>query len=357
MQQQVEGDRAEAEPDRPVRREERDHRVLQADARVTVERSSSATWTTTKPIASSVRFRCRPAVTKRGQRAERQRTVVSTPRATDAVRSSSAPDAEPARQEPERLAAGGREDHATRASSGQPPTRTTDPSWRTARRGQAPARRASAGAASPSTTAAVAAMLASAQDAAATLTWRHGVSAGRPERGSRMWWASPLVGPPAADGRARRGEAAARDRDHGARAGERGGVIVGDAHRPAAGGGGPATATSPPRQTRAPEPVADAIRCGGPVGGPRLRRRAEVELDARRDEQRPLLVVELDVPPGPAPRAAIGADAPRLTLAHEREGPVVARRPELRAERRIDEPVRAARRIERDAHAPARAAR
>ena len=35
-----------------------------------------------------------------------------------------------------------------------------------------------------------------------------------------------------------------------------------------------------------------------------------------------------------------GRDAPPVTLANEREGPVVAGRPELRAERRVDEPVR-----------------
>ena len=78
------------------------------------------------------------------------------------------------------------------------------------------------------------AVLASTQELAATVAVRHGPVAGRPVRGSTMWWYSPravcqrrtvvleVASPPAAerDGRPRLVEGAA--------------VVVGDTHGPAA---------------------------------------------------------------------------------------------------------------------------
>src|ERR1019366_9206578 len=72
------------------------------------------------------------------------------------------------------------------SASGQPPTLRTCPSWATSLAG-IPATASHSSARSPATIAAVAAALASAQVAAATLTVCQGPSAGSPVRGSTMW--------------------------------------------------------------------------------------------------------------------------------------------------------------------------
>src|SRR5581483_4833723 len=89
-------------------------------------------------------------------------------------------DARAARQVPERLG----------AHRGHPLTVATLPS-RAASRAGSPDRSSHAGASAPMTTAAVLAALAATQVGPATLTVFHGVTAGRPVRGSTMWWSSP----------------------------------------------------------------------------------------------------------------------------------------------------------------------
>jgi len=70
-------------------------------------------------------------------------------------------------------------------TAGQPPRRRTSPLWPTSRAGR-PSLVSQDTARQPATIAAVAAAFASAQVAAATLTVRHGPSAGRPVHGSTM---------------------------------------------------------------------------------------------------------------------------------------------------------------------------
>ncbi len=79
---------------------------------------------------------------------------------------------------------GGRAGSRRRAAS--PPRWRTRPSWATSRAGS-PSRSSQAHAWAPRTSAAVVAMFASAQLAAATLTVRHVERAGEPVRGSMMW--------------------------------------------------------------------------------------------------------------------------------------------------------------------------
>ena len=117
------------------------------------------------------------------------------------------------------------------------------------RAGRAP--RARPGASSPSTIAAVLAVLASTQVAAATLTVRQRERAGRPVRGSMMWW---RAGAPAPHRRARRRQAARARSASGlpgrvrrARDGRRR-----RARSSPPAGAGPATAMSPPRLTSTP---------------------------------------------------------------------------------------------------------
>ena len=192
-------------------------------------------------------------------------------------------------QEEERDDAGGAGQVPERGhgvSSGQPLTVTTAPSAAASLAGS-PRSASQAGAASPSTTDAVLAALASTHEPAATVTVRQGVSAGRAVRGSTMWWSSPpevvqrrtcvpeLASPPADDRNGRTGPV------------ERRGVVVGDPHRPAAVGG----------RTRDGDVAAEGDEHAGAdrpcdrrrraVGGERLRSRAEIELDAVRDANRP----------------------------------------------------------------------
>ena len=98
-----------------------------------------------------------------------------------------------------------------------------------------PRRSATATARSPRTIAAVAAMLASRQLAAATLTVRQGPSAGRPDAGSTTWC---RLSPPVVQRRTVVLEVARPPRGQGDRLpgrAELGPVIVGHPHRPAAG--------------------------------------------------------------------------------------------------------------------------
>src|SRR5205814_964345 len=96
------------------------------------------------------------------------------------------------RRVPQRLpvAGGGKQRHA--GSAGQPATRLTAPSYRISRAGRrSSSNHASAG--SPSTIAAVLAVFASTQDAAATVALRQKLAAGRPVRGSTTWCSSPSL--------------------------------------------------------------------------------------------------------------------------------------------------------------------
>ena len=102
-------------------------------------------------------------------------------------------------------------------------------------------------------------------------------------------------------GRPRRSRRRAR-RCRGARRGRR------RCGRPAAGGGGPATATSPPRETSTPGPFVRR-RSRGQRRRPGLGGRAEVELDPARDRAAcSRLEVELDVVPA-ARRGGRGRNA------------------------------------------------
>src|SRR5205085_2174409 len=91
------------------------------------------------------------------------------------------------REVPHRGRAAGREDcaHAASAADGQPPTTVAAPPGATSRAGR-PRSASQAGAAVPRTMAAVLAVFASTQEAAATLAARHTSRAGRPVAGSTM---------------------------------------------------------------------------------------------------------------------------------------------------------------------------
>ena len=130
----------------------------------------------------------------------------------------------------------GRRDPRPRMSSsaGHPPTVTTSPVRRTSRAGSPSLRPARLGADAPSRMAAVDAVLAPAQVAAATVTVRQTTAAGRPVRGSIRWCSSSpprcqrrrtmldVANPPAVDDDG-------RSRSVGGRV-----VLVGQPHDPAA---------------------------------------------------------------------------------------------------------------------------
>ncbi len=102
--------------------------------------------------------------------------------------------------------------------------------------------------------------------------------------------------PPGPDRGGRAGQAALRDRHHLVDAARPGSTTRGrcrSAHPPA--GGGPATATSPPRLTRVPVPSRRGDAGGGPVGRQRLGGRAEVETDTARDADGAMARIELHV--------------------------------------------------------------
>ena len=189
-EQQVERDRAEPEPDRPVRRDERDDRVLERRSARSRRRPSSRRGRRRSATASSVRLRWRPATTKRGQRVAAPAHGREHAEGDRGGQEQQRDDARAARQVPERSS------RSRRPRAIMPPRprlgpagdgRRPAPSCRTTPRRQPPRRRASRAAASPRTIAAVLATFASTHVAAATVTVRQGVTAGRPVRGSTMW--------------------------------------------------------------------------------------------------------------------------------------------------------------------------
>ena len=253
-------------------------------------------------------------------------------------------DAAPAHQVPDR--SGGQDAVHAAASSGQPHVYAAVPSRRTSRAGR-PASSSQATAFSPRTIAAVLAELASTQVPAATLTVRQTSAAGAPLRGSTMWCSSASPGAPAAHRGARGGEAAAGERDRLALGRGFAAVVVGDADRPAARGGGPGE-----RDVAAE--VDERARSGRLVH-PRAhsdRRRAPSRWRPGRS-RRPRGC-------GPCPRAvepdalpAGGRDdahARRLPAARDddREVGIPAEGAEGAADGRIDVAVRAGRGVERD---------
>ena len=180
-EQQVEGERAEAEPERPVgrRRTGRRRRASRSarSGRATVVTTCTATHTS----ASSDTLRCRASMTKRGQRPRRQRSDVDDAE-HDARRQEHERDRRPAPRVRYQSGLG----PAATMLIGRPP-----PASRRRRRRRRPRRRggrqpeaaSQAGAPRPRTIAAVLAMLASTHEPAATLTVRQARRAGSPVRG------------------------------------------------------------------------------------------------------------------------------------------------------------------------------
>ena len=87
-EQQVERDRAEADPERAVGGAERDDGVDEAQPDVP-SRIADTTWSAMKTTASSVRLRCRPWMTNRGVRPTVQPRLLAMPSSITAVRSRS----------------------------------------------------------------------------------------------------------------------------------------------------------------------------------------------------------------------------------------------------------------------------
>ena len=151
------------------------------------------------------------------------------------------------------------------AAAGQPATVTTDPSSPTnspTRRAGSRSRRSHPGAALPRTIDAVLAVFASTQVAAVTDTVRQGEAAGSPVRGFSTWCStrSPRT--------QRRADVLEVASPPAAMATVDVGPVTSSSGRPGRswtrttqppGGGGPATATSPPRLTRTPQPSRAAI--------------------------------------------------------------------------------------------------
>ena len=142
--------------------------------------------------------------------------------------------------------------------------------------------RATAGPTRPRTIAAVPAMLASTQVAAATLTVRHTSSAGSARRGSRMWWRGPAPDSPPADRGAGGREAALAQADGLALAVEVA-VVVGHPHRPSSARRLTAQRDVPAEADEGPGAGRLVDGAGGPVGGERLRGGPEVDPDTPGD--------------------------------------------------------------------------
>ena len=185
------------------------------------------------------------------------------------------------------------------------------------------------------------ATFASTQVAAATVTVRHGVTAGRPVRGIDEVVELGAAGAPAAHGGAGAGERRRRRaRPSGPGDVERRGVVVGDPDRPAAGRLRRRRRRRRRRARRARRSRRRLVGGGGAaVGRERLRGRAEVELGSGRHADGRALLVQLDdLPAGDAveaqrrSRPVAGGD--------EAERAVVAGEAQRAADRRVDEPVR-----------------
>ena len=189
-------------------------------------------------IASSDTLRCSESTTKRGQRVVLKRRTSSTPSTTAPVSSISATTPVERVMIPRRRSARPRRLARSSLHLQRIARPVADAGHTTAARlpgGPAgPARAASRPLPAPRTSVAVAAMFASAQLAAATLTVRQVVAAGLPVRGSMMWCiVSPRVAP-ATHGDARRGKASGADRDRLPGRARVAAVIVGHVNAPAA---------------------------------------------------------------------------------------------------------------------------
>ena len=93
----------------------------------------------------------------------------------------------------------------------------------------------------------------------------------------------------------------------------------------------------------------DCSRPSRPIGGQRLRGRAEIELDARRNTDRAMIRIELDgSPAGDRPKARPEASA--VTKQYLRERAVIAGAAEVGPDGRVDEPARAFRDRKSDLH-------
>ena len=106
----------------------------------------------------------------------------------------------------------------------------------------------------------------------------------RPRRGSTMWWRERRLSWSSAARSCSRSPGPRRRRvPSGPRSGRRGRVVVGDEDEPAPGGASPAIERSPPRLTSTPPPISPLGAARGPVGRERLGGRSEVQLDALRE--------------------------------------------------------------------------
>ncbi len=181
---QVQGDRAEAEPEGFVGGDERDDRVEDGDVDVAVDHRH-------RDVHGQERGRGEREAAVQGDRAEAGQAGEAGAQANrDAEQDH---DREQDEADGPGGAVGVPEDlgaHAATASwVGQPGVVTTVPSWATKRAGR-PRRVNQRSAPAPLTREAVLAALASALVAAATETVRQGLRTGRPVRGSTMWCSS-----------------------------------------------------------------------------------------------------------------------------------------------------------------------
>ena len=127
--------------------------------------------------------RCSSLTSKRPTNVPPTRLATSVPSATTIGEEDQRDDARRARRVPE--VGRGEGDHARLLSSGQPPTNSTEPSWRT-RRADHPAWAMWYAASSPHSSAAVAKALAITQSASITVAVAYGPLALSPVRGSMM---------------------------------------------------------------------------------------------------------------------------------------------------------------------------
>src|ERR1039457_7104732 len=189
--------------------------------------------------------------------------------------------------------------------------------------------------------AAVLAVLASTQLAAATETVRQTGSAGSPARGRRMCW---ITSPPQ---RQRRARVLAVARPPPRILTTAAGPAAGAFGRPLAswtrirrpsGGGSPATAMSPPRLTRTPQDRRGGSRGGARAGGPPPPGGPPGRWGPGGRAQPPRRRIEPYLPP--ARHLPYREPQRRAGLADDLEVTVVANRGQCRADRRIHVPAR-----------------
>ena len=124
--EQVEGERAETEPERLVGAQEREDEVDEPELGVGVEVAAVPTWATTSPVPVSAAVRCRSLVPKRPSHGTGRPERATMPRTSETVKSTRAttPVPRPRAQKADAHAA---------TSWGQAPTRTTRCRWSTRR--------------------------------------------------------------------------------------------------------------------------------------------------------------------------------------------------------------------------------